>query len=226
MPLLIYLRVHFVSRRFHRSPGLRSPPKIKRPRIFCRRSPRDSSGTGGVCAEGASAGSKGRNASLEGGPCGLSLNVGAFSRRVTRTLVAGTSSTLTVEAGGIEGGLGVAIDDDPPSRPPAGDSGGIGRSAIGAAFSLVEVLGRPRGRPICPASVIGVNLRPLVSALLDEASTPRLLRRSISERSGRIRPEGRGAPGSATGALTFPISAAVEDEAQRGRSGGIPHQKK
>jgi len=214
--------VHFVSRRFHRSPGLRSPPKIKRPRIFRRRSAGDPSGTGDVCSEGASAGSKGRDASLEGGARGLSLNVGGLSRRVTRALVAETSSTMTVEAGGTEGGLG-AIDDDPPSRPQAGDSGEIGGSAIGGAFSLIEVLGRRRGRPICPASIVGLNLRPLVSALLDEAPT---LRRSISERSGRIRPEGRGAPGSATGALTFPISAAVEDEAQRGRSGGIPHQKK
>jgi hypothetical protein len=141
----------------------------------------------------------------------LSLNVGALSRRVTRTLVADTSSTLTVDARGTEGGLGVAIDDDPPSRPQAGDSGGIGESAIGAALSFVEVLGRPRGRPIRPPSVVGLNLRPLVSALLDEASTTRLLRRSISERSGRIRPEGRGAPGSATGASTFSISAAVEE---------------
>ena len=65
-PLLISLRAHFGSRRFHRSPGLRSPPKIKRPRIFRRRTAGDSSGTGDVCSEGASAGSKGRDASLEG----------------------------------------------------------------------------------------------------------------------------------------------------------------
>ena len=73
---------------------------------------------------------------------------------------------MTVEAGGTEGGLGVAIDDDPPSRPQAGESG-----VIGGALSLVQVLGRPRGRPICPASVIGLDLRPLVFALLDEALT-------------------------------------------------------
>ena len=114
---------------------------------------------------------------------------------------------MTVEAGGAEGGLG-AIDDDPPSRPQAADSGVIGGSAIGGASPLIEVLGRPRGRPVFPASIVGLNLRPLVSALLDEAST---LRRSISERSGRIRPEGRGAPGSATGASTLLISAAVEE---------------
>jgi hypothetical protein len=114
---------------------------------------------------------------------------------------------MTVEAGcGTMGGLG-AIDDDPPSRPQAGDSRGIGGSAIGR----VEVLGRPRGRPFCPASVVGLNLRPLVSALLDAASTTRLLRRSISERSRRIRREGRGTSGSATGASTFLISAAVEE---------------
>ena len=152
----------------------------QRPRILRCRSAGGPPAAEGVRTEGASAPVTGCNASSEGAVRGLSADFAGLAGRVTRAGVPDALSGAAVEAGGAKrrlGGIAVASS----SRPADEDPGGVGALFIGDATSATEDFGRPRGRPTCLASVVGLDLRSLAdfmtgifAASLDGASRGRL----------------------------------------------------